>query len=164
MKTNEPASARFLVEGMHCASCVGRVEEAIKRVPGVNDASVNLAAREARVQFDSTQTNPDAIASAITTAGYTAKIPSDNTADDTSGDAEVNALRRKVYVAAVLTLPVFIVSMAELFPVHTYPSRNWVLLALTLPVVVWSGADFFRGAWSALKRGYADMNLSLIHI
>ncbi|MEI6235483.1 MAG: heavy metal translocating P-type ATPase [Planctomycetota bacterium] len=158
MKTNEPASARFLVEGMHCASCVGRVEEAIKRVPGVNDASVNLAAREARVQFDSTQTNPDAIASAITTAGYTAKIPSDNTADDTSGDAEVNALRRKVYVAAVLTLPVFIVSMAELFPVHTYPSRNWVLLALTLPVVVWSGADFFRGAWSALKRGYADMN------
>lgn len=158
MSAPQPATARFLVEGMHCASCVSRVEDAIRKVPGVSEASVNLAAREALVKFDATAAAAQVIADAITASGYPAKIPDSKTTNDASGAKEIAALRVKFIVAAALTLPVAVVSMFELFPVHEFPARNWVLLALTLPVAVWSGADFYRGAWTVLKRGYADMN------
>ena len=152
------STARFLIEGMHCASCVSRVEEAIRRVPGVTEASVSLAAREALVRFDSASPAPQAILDVVAGAGYTAKIPGTQSAADLSGDDEIAVLRRKFGVAAAFTLPIAIVSMFELFPVHDYPPRNWILLVLTLPVVFWSGSEFLRGAWLALKRGYADMN------
>ncbi|HLX59666.1 MAG TPA: heavy metal translocating P-type ATPase [Planctomycetota bacterium] len=150
-------TARFLIEGMHCASCVSRVEEAIKHVSGVSNASVNLAAREALVQSNA-PIPPGAIIDAVAQAGYSAKIPSENVLADLSADAEVATLRRKVIGAAFFTLPVAIVSMLELFPAPDYPARNWILLALTLPVVFWSGSEFLRGALHALKHGYADMN------
>ena len=155
-----PDHARFLVEGMHCASCVSRVEDAIRRVPGVTEASVNLAAREALVDFKSSANSSisDAIIAAVSSVGYAAKIPAGNESDDLNGDQEIAELRRKLTVAVFFSVPIFIVSMAELFPVHTYPYRNWALLALSLPVIAWSGAEFFRGAWIALKHGYADMN------
>lgn len=151
------STARFLVEGMHCASCVSRVEDAIRRVPGVTEASVSLAAREALLRF-AEPVEPQAILDAVTGAGYSAKIPGTQSAADLSGEDEIAVLRRKFGVAAVFTLPIAIVSMFDLFPVHDYPVRNWILLALSLPVVFWSGSEFLRGAWLALKRGYADMN------
>ena len=64
----------------------------------------------------------------------------------------------RLLVAVLLTLPVFVISMGELLPVELYPWRNWMLLALTLPVVCYSGGGFFSAAWTAARNGYADMN------
>ena len=62
------------VKGMHCASCVGRVENALKKVPGVQDATVNLLAERAAVRFDSKQTKPEDLIAALGIAGYDAQV------------------------------------------------------------------------------------------
>src|SRR5258707_15639316 len=67
---------------------------------------------------------------------------------------EYAALRRKFWVSALLSLPIFIISMAMI----QFPFRNWVLLALTLPVLFWAGGGIYRSAWAALKHRAADMN------
>ena len=148
---------------MHCASCVGRVEAALRELPGVQIASVNLALEEAFVEFDPGRANQEKIKAAITHSGYEAtEITAANAETDPSGDTErdsrLHTLRNKFILAAIFAAPVAVVSMFDLFPAHEYPLRNWILLSLTLPVLFYSGTDFYSGAWKALKHGYADMN------
>src|SRR5690606_36160780 len=102
------------VEGMHCASCVGRVERALKGVPGVTEASVNLATQKAQVYFDRV---PDlrAAIEAVGKAGYEARpARSDTAAQDELAErqrAESAELRRPLIVACVLTLPVLLLQL-----------------------------------------------------
>ena len=150
----EPARAEeaFLIEGMHCASCVARIEKGLARLPGVAGASVNLATREARVAFDPSAVSPEAIRARVAQLGYTAHdLPAPA---DTSVPAADTPHARRLIVAAVLTAPVFVISMFHL----RFPGSELLMLALTTPVVMWAGAEFFVGAWRGLKRGSADMN------
>ncbi|HYG77164.1 MAG TPA: HAD-IC family P-type ATPase, partial [Planctomycetota bacterium] len=148
--------ATIRVEGMHCASCVGRVEKAIKKLHGVAEADVNLATHEAHIQFDPAEVDLPKIKAAVEEAGYQPREAEAFGVEAHQHHADGSDLQRRFVIAAVLTLPVAIVSMFDLF--MDYPWRNWMLLTLTLPVMAYSGAPFFSGALQGLRHLRADMN------
>jgi Au+-exporting ATPase len=161
------------VEGMTCASCVGRVERALQAVPGVTAASVNLATERASVRGAA---DVPALVAAIAKAGYTARpIESGPSGDDAAAerrDAESRVLKRDFLVAAVLTLPVFLLEMGgHLIPgVHALIDRtigmqtSWhIQFVLTTLVLAFPGLRFYRTGLPALARRAPDMN-SLVSV
>ncbi len=154
------------VEGMSCASCVATIERALSATPGVVAARVNFANEEATVEVDGAPV--EALVAAIEGAGYQARPVSDDAED---GDAEEEArnrlyrtLLKKFWFAAIISLPVIYFSYPEIFP--GIPPKGSVALNLiwagmavaTLPVLAWSGSQFFTGAWSAFKHRTANMH------
>jgi len=159
------------LEGMSCAACVGRVERALTRVPGVVEASVNLATRQARVE--TTGGVPlAALVAAVGKAGYGARVASGAAADGgtaraAAAAAEERRLRRDVTVAAALTAPVFVLEMgSHLIPgMHDWVMATighhqswWLQFALTTLVLFGPGRRFFAQGLPALARGAPDMN------
>lgn len=163
------ATIELAVQDMTCASCVGRVERALKAVPGVLDASVNLATERATVRGVAAA---EALVAAIKNAGYDAQ-PIDSIAqdgDDESAvrkDAERAELKRDLLLAAVLTLPVFVLEMgSHLIPgMHELVERtigmqtSWILqFVLTTLVLAVPGRRFYLKGFPALLRMAPDMN------
>ena len=153
------------VRGMHCAACVGKVERALTSVQGVTEAAVNLATEQATVAYDPARTDFPALQAAVTAAGYELAPPAKETAtgiadrDDEARAEEQRATRRKVIVGAVLSIPVVIGSMPELFPWAPAALRNpWLLLLLATPVQFWVGAQFHRGFLHDLRYRTASMS------
>ncbi len=164
-----PASTvELAVEGMTCASCVGRVERALKAVPGVSNAAVNLATERATVRGVAVV---EALVAAVEKAGYEAR-PVDNAAqtDDEvteKKDAERAELRRDLTLAAVLALPVFVLEMgSHLIPgMHEWVmatigmQQSWYLqFVLTALVLAIPGRRFYLKGFPALVRLGPDMN------
>jgi heavy metal translocating P-type ATPase len=159
----------FEVESMSCASCVGRVEKALKAVPGVLDARVNLAAETATVTWLEGATTPAAIGAAAAKAGYPAKAK-DATAlpDATDRKAdEAAGLRRLALVAGLLTLPVFVLEMGShmSMAIHMWvmdtlgmETSRLIQFALTTLVLAGPGRRFYTKGFPALFRGQPDMN------
>jgi Cu+-exporting ATPase len=152
------------VRGMHCAGCVGRVERALRAVEGVGEATVNLAAERATIAFDPGRADVEALQAAVARAGYELGAPPPVDAppglpDESRGrEAEQWRLRARVIVGALLSAPVVIGSMPEVFPwAPAWLENPWLLLALTTPVVFWVGAQFHRGFMSDLRHGAASM-------
>ena len=156
------------IEGMSCAACVGRVEKVLQRVPGVVSANVNLAARKAHVEFAGA-VPAAALVAAVEKAGFGARPASAVSAGAREADAaaEEVALRRAVWVAVALTLPVFVLEMgAHLIPgMHDWVMatighrESWLLqFVLTSAVMFGPGLRFFRKGVPALLRGAPDMN------
>lgn len=143
---------------MSCASCVRRVEDALRQVPGVRSAEVNFATREARVEYLPEQIDFARIQRVVAAAGYEAReLPDENhrpCSDCAADGASSPAKTLKLWIVIGLCLPVAIVGMFEI----DFPGRNWALLSLTIPVVFWGGGAFFTGAWNGLKHRRADMN------
>jgi P-type Cu+ transporter len=144
----------FRVEGMTCASCVMQVERALQGVPGVTSAAVNLATHRATVLG----TAPDEVlVQAVRDAGYDlfpvvrAERPEDVQAREA---AHLATLVRKWKVAAALTAPVLVISMADIM----FPGSGLLQFALVTPVVVWAGSDFFRVAWKQARSRSANMD------
>ena len=162
LSAGSPADLRLAIDGLHCAACVARVEKAIAAVPGVESVVVNLATHEASVSPP--RADLAAIQKSVADVGYTARpIAADEwltnptavvDSEDEPWSPELKAHFRQLIVAGLLTLPVMIISMADLM----FPGRDWLLWALSTPVVFWCGAPFFVGAWKNLRRGTADMN------
>jgi P-type Cu+ transporter len=158
------------VKGMHCASCTTRVENALKRVPGVQGATVNLLAERAAVQFDPQQTTPNDLIAALDVAGYDGQVanldrfdPVLSAQQSRTDMAETQDLMRRFLLSLILTVPVLVMGMGPhlgLIPMHWMMFRwwNWVQLVFTIPVLFWAGSGFFRGAWAALKQRSSDMN------
>src|SRR5689334_23009421 len=151
------------VRGMHCAACVGKVERALSAVPGVEQASVNLATEQATIAFDSSRTSVGALQAAVAAAGYELAEPRAYAApvDDTeqaARDVEQRSQRNRVIVGAVLAAPVLVGGMAHLLPWVPAALQNpWVLLALTTPVQFWVGWPFHRGFLHDLRYRSASM-------
>jgi heavy metal translocating P-type ATPase len=157
------------IDGMSCASCVGRVEKALLAVPGVTAASVNLACERASVTTGPSVHEADLVA-AVASAGYEARTVTGDEGGEAQAarkQAEQTALARDVAIAAVLTLPVFVLEMgSHLVPgIHdlvmaTIGMRaSWYLqFVLTTVVLFWPGLRFFRIGLPALARGGPDMN------
>lgn len=163
MNDTRTIDATIPVGGMSCASCVSRVEKAIRSVEGVAGADVNLATNTARFSFDPTATSVEAIAEAVREAGYTVDAGRLHGEPETSEteSSELQTLTRQVAGAAALTACVFVLSMPGLFPfVAGLPTggRHALLFVLTTPVMFWAGLRFFRGFWIAAKHRAADMN------
>ncbi len=150
------------VGGMTCASCVGHVERALKKVDGVVSAGVNLATERATVEFFPTEANLSDLRRAIEAAGYQALAVEEETVEDREREArarEMRLLKRKLIFAAVISVPVFLGGYPTWFPWVPEILQNWVVLfLLTTPVQFWAGWQFYQGAWAALKHKTSDMN------
>ncbi len=146
------------VEGMTCASCVGRVERALKAVPGVREASVNLAIERARV---SGVADASALIAAVARVGYAARAlaPAQGDARPEAGPAESRALKRDLILAAALTAPVFALEMGgHLLHLAAAPWALYLECALTTLVMAGPGRRFYATGLPALARLAPDMN------
>ncbi|TGV07676.1 copper-translocating P-type ATPase [Alcaligenaceae bacterium 429] len=161
-------SVELSVEGMTCASCVGRVERALKAVPGVNEAVVNLATERATIRGVA---STDDLIAAVAKAGYDAKLIDTSLQNDDENaekkDAERAALKRDLMLATVLALPVFVLEMgSHLIPgMHEWVARtigiqeSWYLqFVLTALVLLIPGRRFYTKGFPALFRLAPDMN------
>ncbi len=146
------------IEGMTCASCVGRVEKALKKVPGVVSADVNLATEKAQVTVSGSDTAAETLIAAIEKAGYKAhvELASDNGAP-ASTEHHGNTWW-PVALAALLSFPLVIPMLGMPFGVD-WSLPGWIQLALATPVQFWLGARFYRAGWAALRTGSGNMDL-----
>lgn len=163
-----PPAIVLNVEGMTCASCVGRVEKAISKVPGVRRAQVNLATEQATIEASSS-VHVAQLIQAIARAGYQAHLL--NQQDDLSQIdkkmQEQTSLKRDLYIAALLALPVFILEMgSHLVPTfHQFISttlgmhNSWLIqFVLTTLILILPGRRFYQHGIPALLRLAPDMN------
>jgi len=148
------------IRGMHCAACVGAVERALARVPGVASATVNLATEQAAVAYDPRRASVAALRRAVSGAGYEALEPADREALERARADERRRLARRLTVSAALTAPLLVLSMGpELgLPIPHGPGMRLVLWALATPVQLWAASGFYAGARNALRNRTSDMN------
>ncbi len=147
----------FAVTGMACAVCAGSVESMIASLPGVTTAAVNYAGSNVYIAYDPETITPDDFAKAIESIGYGLIITQDDLSEKLA-DIEFrhfNELKRKLYIAGIFTLPVFILSMFHIF--H-FEYKNWILLTLSLPVIIFSGSGFYLNAWKQAKHRMVNMD------
>jgi P-type Cu+ transporter len=154
--SSSTGTVSLAIEGMTCASCVGRVERALRKVPGVASADVNLATERATVTLPrgaATAAVADLLR-AIQDAGYTAH---DMTQPNTPPPVPT-ADGWRVVLAAVLSLPLVLPMLLVPFGLHLMLPGGLQLL-LAAPVQLWLGARFYRAGWKALRAGSGTMDL-----
>ncbi len=161
------------ISGMSCASCAAMVEDALATTPGVQKASVNLASEKATVSFAPKQVNVEMLKTSVESAGYGAsEIKHDGNraaqaeATETRKLAEYNALKRRFAIAALLAAVIMPLSMTMLFPSveHFFhqtigmQALNYILLVLTLPVLLYSGREYYVSAYNTFLHRAANMD------
>src|SRR5215203_10553 len=154
----------FSVTGMTCASCVGRVERALEKVPGVLEASVNLANERATVEYLAGEVEPRDLEMAIEGAGYGVVREEDSSVED-SHEREYRKLKSDFLLAAALTALILLGSLPHMLGLMLPIPTGWLnfgLLLLATPVQFWAGWRFYRGAWGALKHWQANMNTLVV--
>jgi Cu+-exporting ATPase len=148
-------SVQLAIEDMTCASCVGRVEKALRQVPGVLDVSVNLATEAATVTMGQ-RTEAAWLSAAVQKAGYLVHLPRSTTAGE--GQRPTLSEGQRVVLAALLSAPLVVPMVAMLWGQHLMPPPLWQWLLAT-PVQFWLGARFYRAGWGALRAGTGNMDL-----
>ncbi len=157
--------AELTITGMTCAACVRRIENAVRAVPGVSEATVNLVTQRASVRFDPATTQERMLTSAIEKAGYGVVTPAAETALPRADvlaaaeEREQRSIRRDFAIAAILTGPLLILAMSHgLIPGSDGTVGRWAQFLLATPVVFGPGMRFLRLAWAALRHRSADMS------
>ncbi|MBR9678487.1 MAG: copper-translocating P-type ATPase [Nanoarchaeota archaeon] len=143
------------ISGMHCASCAGTIEVELKKLKGVKKAVVNLTTEKARVEFNSKQVSEKKIIETIEKLGYTAK-PDKSQDFKERKEKEIRGLKRKLFIGLSLSVPTLLIGM--FFPELFQPYTNLILWVLATPVQFYVGAQFYRGAWNALKNKTSNMD------
>ena len=148
------ASLDLGIGGMTCASCVGRVERALQRVPGVQTATVNLATESARVVFAPSEQAQAQIRRAVRDAGYEPQTR------EASGVAQASPWTgfAPAALSMALSLPLVLPMFAELFGRH-WMLPAWLQFMLATPVQFGLGARFYKAGWHALRAGTGNMDL-----
>ena len=143
------------VQGMTCASCVGRVERKLRKIPGV-DPAVNLPLESARVIVPADITD-EQILETVNNAGYTASLKTEvrDAAPEETTNARSGGLGWRIVVALLLGVPIFLISM---FPTFQFPHWGWVLALITLPVAVYSAEPFHRAALTNARHFSSTMD------
>ena len=145
------------ISGMTCASCAGRVEKALAKVPGVKSVSVNLATERAHVELLG-QVDPGLLLNAVTQAGYGASL---HQSEKTTEDDQQKRLHRERWaltLAIVLALPLVLPMLLAPFGIH-WMLPAWAQFVLATPVQFVLGARFYVAAWKAVKAGAGNMDL-----
>ncbi|WP_308418677.1 heavy metal translocating P-type ATPase [Hymenobacter lutimineralis] len=169
--TSATETATLNIEGMTCASCSNFVEKALSRTPGVQRATVNLASEKATIEYLPDQIDRAGLKAAVEQAGYGVHEPaapaspnvlaSDQELDQRKA-AAYQKLKRRFQVAVGLAVVIMPLSMLMLWPrmmnLIPTPVLNYVLLALTLPVLLYSGREFYVSAWNGLRHRTASMD------
>ncbi len=149
-------SLELAIDGMTCASCVGRVERALLKVPGVRSAAVNLASERAHVEVIGTP-DPAVLIQAVEAAGYQASAGEQQ---QPAQDAERRLQRERwaVIAALLLAAPLVLPMFAELFGQH-WMLPAWIQFLLATPVQFVLGARFYVAGWKAVRAGAGNMDL-----
>ena len=169
--TKSMQSLTLPVEGMTCASCVLRVEKALKKVEGVSDVAVNLASEKVRIAFDPSRVALEQLQNVLADSGYTLVLPqhAETVSGEVAGESPakheaLRLLKNELILSAVLTVPIMALSMLSMtnwymreFP-RSMDATNRILFLLTTPVMFISGRRFFRGFWVTARHLTADMN------
>ena len=154
--TTTPTLTDLHLGGMSCASCAARVERNLNELDGVH-ATVNFAVERAHVEHDPAVTTADLIA-AVESAGYHAEVaePAGSTAPIVTPEPDTGAgLRTRLIGSAVLAVPVVVLSMVMAWQ---FPGWQWLVLALTTPIVAWGGYPFHRAALRSARHGTSTMD------
>ncbi len=157
------------IGGIRCASCVSKIEEALRSSPGVVEASVNPVTGSARVDYIPEFATLEKIERAVEESGYTVvkapeEIPEDR--EQAARQREYETLMKKFWFSIAIGIPVMALSypeyigLGEILPRGSTTLRIiWALMGVaTLPVLLWAGSQFFVGAWNAFKHRSADMH------
>jgi P-type Cu+ transporter len=177
--TLEAQPFELLIQGMTCASCARRVEQALAEVPGVREAAVNFATQRASGRYQPHQTPPAALTEAVVRAGYNVLVrepgePAPGEAPGPQGgggaapakpslecseEREQRELRWELRLAVAFTAPLLVIAMSHgALPGTEEAWGRWLQFALATPVVLGPGRRFFALAWAALRHRAADMN------
>ncbi|MFD6607512.1 heavy metal translocating P-type ATPase [Micromonospora chalcea] len=151
-----PNLIELAIGGMTCASCAARIEKKLNRMDGV-EATVNYATEKATVRYADDIAPADLIAT-VEKTGYTAVVPPPpEQAAAAAGEPvdELRTARTRLWVSAVLTVPVIVLAMV---PAWQFDYWQWASLTLAAPVVVWGGLPFHRAALVNLRHGAATMD------
>ena len=153
-----PSSSLELdISGMTCASCAGRVEKALARVPGVKSVSVNLASERAHVELLG-HVDPTLLINAVSQAGYSASLHENQQATQDDQQHRLHRERWALILAIVLALPLVLPMLLAPFGVH-WMLPAWAQFILATPVQFILGARFYVAAWKAVKAGAGNMDL-----
>ena len=155
------AQVELAISGMTCASCATRIEKKLNKLEGVS-ATVNYATEKAKVSY-AEGVSTDDIVGAVEAAGYEARLPqpprtaADRFFDEGPDEAELHALalRRRLIISAVLTVPVIALAM---IPSLQFEYWQWLSLTLAAPVVVWGAWPFHQAAWTNLRHATSTMD------
>jgi len=146
----------FPVTGMSCASCASSAQSILETVIGVKSVSVNYANEQAQVVFDPQKASSETLQEALRSVGYDLLIQEDNAKQE---QADLKAdyyqrLKTRVIWEVALSLPIVAIGMSSM----EMPHANWIMMALAFPVVFIFGGSYFKGAWSQLWHGKANMD------
>ena len=166
------------VGGMTCAACVGHVEHALLALPGVDAAAVNLMTRSAKVSFDPSKQQPDALVAAVNEAGYFAELPSTSTTlidAQRAQDAELASEARSRFIRAGVALVAGVIVMTVGMPLmhgadqgaghaahDAAPWLSWLLIAGSVVVVAATAGPIFSRAFRAARARTTDMNTLVV--
>ncbi|RZA19626.1 MAG: cation-translocating P-type ATPase, partial [Proteobacteria bacterium] len=143
----------FDIQGMSCASCVARIEKVVKKLPGVAEASVNLATETAMIQFNPALVSTEGIAKAISKAGYEASLQIANAEKTFESDGKLKQERLNLFLAILLTIPLIVPMIFDVM------LPGWLQLALATPLQFYFGARFYLSAWKSVRAFSGNMDL-----
>jgi Cu+-exporting ATPase len=145
------------VSGMSCAACARAIENQLTAAPGVESAHVNFATSTATVEFDPARAAVRNLVDAIEELGYGVPQPVEGEdAEEQARLLDYAAVKRRLWLAAAFAAPVVVLGMLP--GLMHLAAVTWIQLALTVPVVFYAGAPFYRDAWTALRHRSANMN------
>lgn len=146
------------VTGMSCAGCAASVESMLNATAGVNEAFVNYASQSVKVSFDPRQVTLTDLDEVLQGVGYGLLIEAEedeaNTKQQELQAAYYQQLKKRTIGAGVLAIPVMVLGMVFMH----MPYVNYVMMALTLPVLIFFGRDFYINAWKQAKHGKSNMD------
>lgn len=156
--------ADFHISGMTCAACANRIEKRLNKIEGISEANVNFALESATVEYDDSQVKPNEMVEAIKKLGFQLIPKADEQSSVDYKEKEIEKQTGKFVLSAILTLPLLWTMVAHFeFTAFMYlPDmfmNPWVQLALATPVQFFVGAQFYSGAYKALKNKSANMDV-----
>ena len=152
--SNGLREVRLPIEGMECAACAIRLEKQLQRSHAVDSASVNFATSSATVAINSSAIDIAGLREIVERTGFS--VRQNIEAESDSRPDAYGSIKSRLLLSALLTLPVMVISMVP--QLSSIPGKNWILLALSTPVVAIGGRGFFKDAGRLLKLGTANMN------
>lgn len=156
----------LMVDGVHCAACIQKVESALHKIPYVVSGRVNFSTRRLRIEWNGEAALANDLAAAVAAQGYSVH-PYDPRSIQAESDEEERQLQLALGVAAFAAGNIMMVSVAlwasslEIMGVGTRDLMHWISALIALPAVYFSGQPFFRSAWSVLKSGKTNMDVPI---
>lgn len=156
LRGHQPQRIRLRLGGMHCASCVQRIERRLKTSPGVVSATVNLATETVDVTFDPSETSIKRLIATVQDTGYSAEAAGEQPPDEQeqARAAEIRRQGRLFALGVVVSVPLFILSAW-----FEFPSRLYVLFGMATVVQLVLGGQYYRNSYRSLKHGSANMDV-----